>query len=702
MAIAKQNLSLSLLGPFVLDGEASPSLPRRAQALPALLALQKGRPLTREMVADLLWTHSGPEQARHSLRQSLVVLRRTLGGTVIRAEAELLAVPAEAIAVDVVEFEALASSNGLGDLSRCAELYQGELLQNIGSVSARFDEWLEIERKRLIGLAATVFRRLSEARAAAGDFGGALAAGRRLVGLDDLNEEAHRWLIRLLTKSGRCAEALRQYETCAETLKRELGITPEASTIELMHSIRSGAAAETAPLARFTMADTALPDADRRQIAALRVSSLKLGGKTWVRIVGALAFACVVAAAVGAMTIKPRAVLPSLTLVVAPFVNNAGVDGQDLAIAGIADVIVAELRETHSLRVAQYREDDVVPVHDRVAADPAARFVVEGSASFSSSLDVNVRLIDRNGVALWSEHYDAPRGDVLNLASDIATHVSRAVARDSSMFRADQPAVAESKQTARELLALAAYVRFRVSALSVATFRRIVGRVVEHRPYDAEALALLGNGYLNEFSVTLLPGDLVEAERYFDRALEVDQANVVGLWGKCYLRRMESRFADALELCRRVIDINPHHAGALREIGYDLLGLHDASAAIAWFQAAIAAAPTHPFLDDAYLGIAEGELEQEQIETARSTLQDSLRYDHWGSRNGLWLACVLEIAGHHAEAKSALAEFYQHHPEFSTSDDIAARLFFVPSEHRRLLVDALHRLDPTETRADKG
>src|ERR1700722_5104269 len=150
MAIAKQNLSLSLLGPFVLDGEASPSLPRRAQAL---LALQKGRPLTREMVADLLWTHSGPEQARHSLRQSLVVLRRTLGGAVIREEAELLAVPAEAIAVDVVEFEALASSNGLGDLSRCAELYQGELLQNIGSVSARFDEWLEIERKRLIGLA---------------------------------------------------------------------------------------------------------------------------------------------------------------------------------------------------------------------------------------------------------------------------------------------------------------------------------------------------------------------------------------------------------------------------------------------------------------------------------------------------------------------------------------------------------------------
>ena len=382
MAIAKQNLSLSLLGPFVLDGEASPSLPRRAQALPALLALQKGRPLTREMVADLLWTHSGPEQVRHSLRQSLVVLRRTLGGTVIRAEAELLAVPAEAIAVDVVEFEALASSNGLGDLSRCAELYQGELLQNIGSVSARFDEWLEIERKRLIGLAATVFRRLSEARAAAGDFGGALAAGRRLVGLDDLNEEAHRWLIRLLTKSGRCAEALRQYETCAETLKRELGITPEASTIELMHSIRSGAAAETAPLARPTMADTVLPDADRRQIAALRVSSLKLGGKTWVRIVGALAFACVVAAGVGAMTIKPRAVLPSLTLVVAPFVNNAGVDGQDLAIAGIADVIVAELRETHSLRVAQYREDDVVPVHDRVAADPAARFVVEDPHPF--------------------------------------------------------------------------------------------------------------------------------------------------------------------------------------------------------------------------------------------------------------------------------------------------------------------------------
>ena len=74
-----QSLSLSVLGPFVLraDGCEVTGLPRKAQALLAFLALQPDRKIPREIVADLLWTHSGPDQARHSLRQTLVALRKT-------------------------------------------------------------------------------------------------------------------------------------------------------------------------------------------------------------------------------------------------------------------------------------------------------------------------------------------------------------------------------------------------------------------------------------------------------------------------------------------------------------------------------------------------------------------------------------------------------------------------------------------------
>ena len=63
------------------DGRELHQLPRKADALPALLALQPGRPIAREMIADFLWTDRGPEQARHSLRQTLLVLRRSVATT---------------------------------------------------------------------------------------------------------------------------------------------------------------------------------------------------------------------------------------------------------------------------------------------------------------------------------------------------------------------------------------------------------------------------------------------------------------------------------------------------------------------------------------------------------------------------------------------------------------------------------------------
>ena len=74
--------SLAVLGSFVLRmGERDVvGLPRKTRALIAFLALRPGRPVSREVVADLFWGHTGMPQARHSLRQTLVVLRKTGGG----------------------------------------------------------------------------------------------------------------------------------------------------------------------------------------------------------------------------------------------------------------------------------------------------------------------------------------------------------------------------------------------------------------------------------------------------------------------------------------------------------------------------------------------------------------------------------------------------------------------------------------------
>ena len=216
---------LRLLGPLSLaiDGRKVHQLPRKADALLALLALQPGRPIARETVADFLWTDRGPKQARHSLRQTLLVLRRSVGEDLILAEGNSLIIPPGTLAVDAIELEARATSADRDVLAETAALYRGELLENRGPVAPRFHDWLAVERSRFAALAATILRRLAAVRGAAGEFETAIAAAMRLVTIDNLREDPHRLLIELLARAGRrggSAAPVRRRHRAAETRAR--------------------------------------------------------------------------------------------------------------------------------------------------------------------------------------------------------------------------------------------------------------------------------------------------------------------------------------------------------------------------------------------------------------------------------------------------------------------------------------------------
>jgi DNA-binding SARP family transcriptional activator len=74
-------LSISILGPLVIGSSDRRlgKIPRKARALLAYLAAQQGRTASRERLADMLWPYQGSEQARHSLRNCLLELRKALG-----------------------------------------------------------------------------------------------------------------------------------------------------------------------------------------------------------------------------------------------------------------------------------------------------------------------------------------------------------------------------------------------------------------------------------------------------------------------------------------------------------------------------------------------------------------------------------------------------------------------------------------------
>ena len=79
--------------------------------------------------------------------------------------------------------------------------------------------------------------KLAELCVANGDSDGALAASMKLVGLEPLNEAAHRRIMDLHARRNAYAEALRQYRVCRDVLRRELDVAPEPATEQLYRDL---------------------------------------------------------------------------------------------------------------------------------------------------------------------------------------------------------------------------------------------------------------------------------------------------------------------------------------------------------------------------------------------------------------------------------------------------------------------------------
>ena len=236
-------LEINLLGGFRAQFEKGQPLvlsARKAQALFAYLSMRPGQPQPRDKVAALLWGDTGEEQARHSLRQTLVGIRKTLGdhaGDILISEADSLSIERGKSRVDALEFERLVSAGGEASLEEAAGLYQGDFLEGLNINEDPFEEWLLNERERLRELAQEGLAKLLALYSREGKLDVAVRTASRLLTLDPLQETVHRALMMLFARQGRREAALKQYQTCVGLLERELGMEPEEETKQVYEDI---------------------------------------------------------------------------------------------------------------------------------------------------------------------------------------------------------------------------------------------------------------------------------------------------------------------------------------------------------------------------------------------------------------------------------------------------------------------------------
>jgi len=224
---------------------------RAVQALLAYLLLHRHRIHPREVLADLFWGDHPEERARRSLNTTLWRLRRALEPAGTGKGEYLSTTPTGEVGfnsqsdywLDVALFEEKAApivrktiqsmeTNDAKELEDALRLYIGDLLEGF------YDDWALRERERLRSLYLKSLAHLMRYYGYHGFYGDAVASGRQILDLDPLREEIHREVMRLHSESGNRAMAIRQYKTCRQILKTELGIPPMEETQRLFHQIR--------------------------------------------------------------------------------------------------------------------------------------------------------------------------------------------------------------------------------------------------------------------------------------------------------------------------------------------------------------------------------------------------------------------------------------------------------------------------------
>ncbi len=243
------SLEVRLLGAFSLsfDGRPVPGTSSRLQSLLAYLLLHADAPQPRAQLAFTFWPDASESNARNNLRQLLHQLRQALpeADRHLRADASTVQwIEDASFRLDVTQFDAAVAeaerAGNAGDterrrgcLERALELCRGPLLPSC------YDDWIGPERERLArrcaGAAAALVKQLEKGR----EYSSAVGHVRHWLEHDPLDEEAHRWLMRLHALLGDRAGALQAYQRCAEALLRELGSEPSVETRRLHERIRS-------------------------------------------------------------------------------------------------------------------------------------------------------------------------------------------------------------------------------------------------------------------------------------------------------------------------------------------------------------------------------------------------------------------------------------------------------------------------------
>ena len=206
---------------------------KKAEALFYYLLTQKQ--VSRDVVVNLLWGEINEEIAKKNLRNAVYSIKKIFNEKVIISPKRSLLMlnPNIEFRCDIYKLLDKDDSN-----EKDVNLYVEDFLEGFYvKDAANFEEWVTQTREQFKEKYINELIILTEKFMKKNDFNSAKSFCKKLLYIDDFNENGYRYLMDIYREEGNYGKAVYTYNVIKEKFRNELGVSPDEKTEQLYKEI---------------------------------------------------------------------------------------------------------------------------------------------------------------------------------------------------------------------------------------------------------------------------------------------------------------------------------------------------------------------------------------------------------------------------------------------------------------------------------
>jgi adenylate cyclase len=384
------------------------------------------------------------------------------------------------------------------------------------------------------------------------------------------------------------------------------------------------------------------------------------------------------------VTATPAKPAPRFSIVVLPFENLSKDPDQEYFADAVTDDLTTDLSHISdsfviSRTTAFAYKDKPVDVR-QIGRELGVRYILEGSVRrLGEQIQVNAQLIDaESGAHVWADRFDTDRTNLAKAQDEIVGSLARTlhleiVKAAASRIEQEKPANLDASDFV--MRGRAWYVQQAIPA-ALQNAQRAFERALEIDPQSVDAkigLAIVLTEFVANGRSHVLDGvsftreqDMTRAERLLSEIFEHGTHNSQAYFAIGRLRRLQNRLIESRIELEKAVALDRNDAGAILQLGVTLVFLGQPEAALSQFEKALqlSSRAGNVFYNYYWLGLSElllGRVD-ESIDFLRKSRAGNPRL--WAIH--MMLAAALGFRGDVDEARATLAESLKIKPEINS------------------------------------